>query len=908
MHGRLSFNKSKKLFQKKKDWNPRFILDKIPNFDAYNDVNYLSLGLLKSKIRYEERLKREEANSKYAGRIYSAHYTHYFRPKSSTKSRKESISNKNTLISPNRKDRSISMKMPFNQEKNKNNYINNYNYQGSPKLAQSYSKNFMPNYKNRNISENLKSIFKEDPEIKEEFDLVNELWEKLGVTESYVDNFDFLLNSKINNRNTIFQMLSEEKKQLKKFRVDLMKVISEAAKRENKIKELKKLIKNYKQTKALNELKERDEIFNENNDEKKSKIKGKKPKDIGEKNKDLIEEDIHECLKSIRLKTINAANITKKFNSTYENLYDTKINLKFIKHKYGFENNYLLKIKNDLDFLLYSQIGELYNFSEKGGDPFLIYISDKNTKKTQSKKYKVLPISNELFQVVKDYMYSLEEEEVFQMINNNDSDSENINPFNFYNTSVTKRFINFKTMDDKIINEYNNAFNTTNNSTYNNQVYKTTYNSNINSYNNNELKEKQMNSSKTLNFNKSKVNENLLSGNFKGDVDYEKLKLKAQNEYKNVFFNTEENYDEIPKFVDKNKSKVKEENKYELPGMTSKQLYKNLSNYSKLRRELFPPYNKELIKEEVQKAIIQRIENRMNMVENEFRTKMDEKFKKEENKLKEEQLRIKNEKEKIEKLKAIEEEERKLKEEKYLNYEKERKQRRKIEKKKREENERFTKKENEEFFREMEMRFLKDLDERFRKEYQRQFELKKEKIEELEEREKERKKEIERKRKEEYDEIKKRQFPVDLRNEEDRFKPEYYDIPLIENTENNNIEPNNNQAGNENINENNQNKVEVVNEEIKKEEKIEINENDNKNENKEENKEKKSEKNENNEKNEPNENKENVENKENKENIENKDKIELKKEDENQNNNKKEEEKENKEKDDIAEDIQIHND
>ena len=140
----------------------------------------------------------------------------------------------------------------------------------------------MPNYKDRKISENFKKILKEDPDIKEEFDLVNELWEKLGVTEGYVENFDFLINSKINNKDTIFQMLNMEKKQLKQFRIDLMKVISEAVKRENKIKDLKKLLKSYKQVKELNEINEKSEKKDENNDENKSKKKGKKAKGIGE--------------------------------------------------------------------------------------------------------------------------------------------------------------------------------------------------------------------------------------------------------------------------------------------------------------------------------------------------------------------------------------------------------------------------------------------------------------------------------------------------------------------------------------------------------------------------------------------------------------------------------------------------
>ena len=54
------FEDEEKLALREKNWNTRFVLGKIPNFDAYNDINYLSLGLLKSKLRYEERIKKED--------------------------------------------------------------------------------------------------------------------------------------------------------------------------------------------------------------------------------------------------------------------------------------------------------------------------------------------------------------------------------------------------------------------------------------------------------------------------------------------------------------------------------------------------------------------------------------------------------------------------------------------------------------------------------------------------------------------------------------------------------------------------------------------------------------------------------------------------------------------------------
>ena len=41
---------------KEKNWDQRFVLSKIPPYDAFKDSNYLSLGLMKSKI---EKLKTQ---------------------------------------------------------------------------------------------------------------------------------------------------------------------------------------------------------------------------------------------------------------------------------------------------------------------------------------------------------------------------------------------------------------------------------------------------------------------------------------------------------------------------------------------------------------------------------------------------------------------------------------------------------------------------------------------------------------------------------------------------------------------------------------------------------------------------------------------------------------------------------
>ena len=803
MYGRQQYDLDKNLYKREKNWNQRFVLDKIPKFDAYNDINYVSLGLFKSKIRYEERIKKEEAKSKDAGRIYSAHY---MKPKSTSKIPKENIIYNNTININNKKPRNPSMRISldptinFNKANNnkiaKHKTLNNFHYQGTLttyNIAGGNTFNYMPDYKNRNLKINIRNIIcEEDPEIAEEYEIVRELWEKLGVIENYVNNFDFMLNAKINDRDSVLEMIIGEKKQMKKFRLELMKVISEITKRENKINDLKQFIKTYEQINEIIKLKEKEKKQgNKENTEKEDEKILMKSKNIGEVNKDLIENDIHDCLKSLRLRTINTVNILTKFKTTYFNLFNNKINLEFIKKKYGFNDKYLNKLNNDLDFLKDTIISKIYHFSEKGGDPFLLCISDKCGDPADVPQYRQLPISNEILSVVKGFKFSLEQEEVFSMIKNKrnqNNNNSNIsykyqnNAINSYNSLYNKQYNN--SYYNIYNSEYNNAFINSFSSNNANNIKFNNYNNNNNLYTNNNkynnknllLNEKQLFGSNN-NFynnksNKNYVNDNLLSANFKGNVEDEKVKLKAQNEYRNVFFNTEEKDDDILINQNMNNKPIQkeEENKYEIPGMTSKQLYRHLAKYNKIKREIFPPFNKELIKEEVQKNIIQKIEDRMNKVEKDFRSMMDEKFKNEEKKIKEEEIRLKNEKEKIEKMRIEEEEDRKKKEEKYFKFEEERAKRKSMDKKKKEENERFAKRENDIFLREIQMKFMKEVDERFKKESDRQFELKKDEITDAEAKDKMRKEAIERIRHEEFEKIKKGDVLVDLRNEEDRVK------------------------------------------------------------------------------------------------------------------------------------------
>ena len=140
-----------KLALREKNWNQRFILGKIPKFDAYKDINYLSLGLLKSKLRYEERIKKEETKSKYNGRLYSGNY---IKSKSYAKPKYE-----NNIKNNLKNERFPSVRVSLNSNKDlglkndkKNSIKNVYNfpYKGtltSYDVAGSYLFKYNPDYK-----------------------------------------------------------------------------------------------------------------------------------------------------------------------------------------------------------------------------------------------------------------------------------------------------------------------------------------------------------------------------------------------------------------------------------------------------------------------------------------------------------------------------------------------------------------------------------------------------------------------------------------------------------------------------------------------------------------------------------------------------------------------------------------
>ena len=101
--------------EKEKNWDNRFVLEKIPQYDAYKDPNYLSLSLLKSKNKMDEKTNSNKAKKNPKKRVNS-HYTINSLtkkiPVQSTKNFDESFNNKNCPIN--------NLKRPFSKYLNRN--------------------------------------------------------------------------------------------------------------------------------------------------------------------------------------------------------------------------------------------------------------------------------------------------------------------------------------------------------------------------------------------------------------------------------------------------------------------------------------------------------------------------------------------------------------------------------------------------------------------------------------------------------------------------------------------------------------------------------------------------------------------------------------------------------------------
>ena len=204
----------------------------------------------------------------------------------------------------------------------------------------------------------------------EQFGEIELLWDELGITDEYQDQFEIYLNS-MNNRETKNRFIMIEKNNLNKLKDSLIKFSKEKMNRNKNIE----LLKN------LNIVLKDNNIFNEN------KI-----------SKDLLKEII-DCIKAIRINAVNIINSLIKVRESM-NCYslEDKINFERMHKNFLFDNNYLLKINSELSFLKYSEIDKIFEKIEDEEENFDTFLT--KYVKTKKNEKEIIPISKELMNAI----------------------------------------------------------------------------------------------------------------------------------------------------------------------------------------------------------------------------------------------------------------------------------------------------------------------------------------------------------------------------------------------------------------------------------------------------------------------------------------------------------------------------
>ena len=257
----------------------------------------------------------------------------------------------------NNKDNKIIIKKRTENQNQEHKLVRNISY--LPKLKQDKSKNRFIRSSSETMIKNVTNS--KEREYKEELSIINNLWEELGVTKEYQEEFKNFLYDE--NVRTI--MFSQEKENLQKFRNSLMKLRKEILSRESNIESLIKIMK------ILDT-----QIIKEN----------------------LLKEAMN-IIKALRLNAINVVFYMVKVRElSFYSYFQGKFDLTQIKKEYLYNNNYLLKMTDDLNFLNNSILSKYIEFNNTPVDPFLTCCAQKCNKNESDKI--VVPMTQELSKLV----------------------------------------------------------------------------------------------------------------------------------------------------------------------------------------------------------------------------------------------------------------------------------------------------------------------------------------------------------------------------------------------------------------------------------------------------------------------------------------------------------------------------
>ena len=249
--------------QKEKNWDNRFTNLKITEYDSFKDVNFLSLGLIKAKIKFENNEKILKRAASKRDPTYRMNTNignddcNYFSP---SKQYNYGNINFNNLLQNNninkyghigtfpnscRKQTNITNSPSASTSDRKTN-------KNSPKEKEKENQDlFSPLYRYKNYSfrerkNNFQNIMINDLIIKIQLDKdlnklyknVEELWDNFGVTRTYRNNFLSSLNESFKSKKLLLEFLYIEQNSILKFKNEFELIINRIEKRKGEIDNL----------------------------------------------------------------------------------------------------------------------------------------------------------------------------------------------------------------------------------------------------------------------------------------------------------------------------------------------------------------------------------------------------------------------------------------------------------------------------------------------------------------------------------------------------------------------------------------------------------------------------------------------------------------------------------------------
>ena len=271
-----------------------------------------------------------------------------------------------------------------------------------------YYQNFLPQIQTSNNELEEKN---NGDKIINEFELIQILWDDLGVSNEYKTKFEKFISN--HNEEEIIQYLNFEKINLKKYKEIIIKLSKEIINRENNIKKLKEI----------------DELIEKNYKKEKKKL-----------NESIIK-SIEKTINLLRITSVNIISYINKIQefSSYK-VIKGKYILNKMKNELLYDKNYLNKMIFDIEFIKNSNLIFYFDIIPDAKIDTFFTFFDNN-----------FPIGNDLLKGIFEAKYFLMENNLLNEIYN---EKKQIFNNNKYKSSVVRN----NSFNSKINNKFNNSF------------------------------------------------------------------------------------------------------------------------------------------------------------------------------------------------------------------------------------------------------------------------------------------------------------------------------------------------------------------------------------------------------------------------------------------------------------------